>query len=113
MRRTQAKFNATHGLPWEQPKSADVPPDPLAGLDANQRKAYEIEALSREIKDKQHRVHLLMRLFTIDEKDYLMGNQKWRSDGGKERVQYEAAELLAKNRELARLQLRLRDLQQK
>jgi hypothetical protein len=110
VRQVQKKASTTNALPWEvQPEP--LPPDPLAGLDENQRRAYVIEALHREIREKQRRADLLMRLFVIDEKDYLIGIDRWKDHGGKLRVDYEAAELRANVRELAKLQKNLQSMQ--
>jgi len=84
VRPTQVKINANRAIPWEESRGAEGPRDPLAGLDENQRKAYEIDALGREIRDRQLRICLLMRLFAIDEENYLMGKKSWSSNGGKE-----------------------------
>jgi hypothetical protein len=102
----------TNALPWEA-KPGPHPEDPLAGLDENQRRAYAIEALRREIRERQHSIDLLIRLFVIDERDYLIGVEKWKDYGGKERVEYEATELRAKIRELAKLQVNLRSLEER
>ena len=50
----------------------EKPANPAAGLSAEEKKKAEIEALGREIRDRQRQVDLLMRLYVTDERKYLL-----------------------------------------
>ncbi len=75
--------------------------------DTPQRKA-EIAALEKQIKDKQRRVELLMRLFLADEQAFLKDPLNPNEDPAtQERRRYEQDELRWETAEVARLQARL------
>lgn len=81
-------------------------------LDEAGRKAEEIAALQQQIKDKQKRIALLMRLFVDDEKEFLMNPADGNTDPVvAERRRYEQDELRWETAELAKLKAKLVELQ--
>jgi len=108
-RNVQPSSTATASLPWETEPT--LPPDLFASMSEKQKKALQIVTLRNDIKERQRRSDLLMRLFVADEKDYLIGNDRWKQDNARERVQSQAAELCAKARELAELEKQLVSLE--
>jgi len=78
------------------------PSDPIANETA--RKAAEIALLEQQIRDKQKRITLLMRLFVEDEQKFLNDPGNPAVDAASaERRRYEQQELLWETAELARL----------
>ena len=84
---------------------AAIPQDP------EQRKA-EIAALEQQIKEKQSKMQLLMRMFVIDEEAFLKdptGDSE--NDDARAKRHFEQDELLREGRELGQLRARLDALQ--
>jgi len=85
-------------------------PDSTLPTDPAQRKAA-IASLEQQIKDKQRRVELLMRLFVTDEKSFVKDPLNPDEDAAtQERRRYEQDELHRESAEVARLQARLNQL---
>ncbi|HUN60515.1 MAG TPA: hypothetical protein VMU53_00915 [Candidatus Sulfotelmatobacter sp.] len=77
-------------------------------LDEAGRKAEEIATLEQQIKDKQKRVALLMRLFVDDEKAFLLDPASANADPVvADRRRYEQDELRWETAELGKLKTRL------
>jgi hypothetical protein len=75
--------------------------------DLEKRKA-EILALQQQIKEKQQRVELLMRMFVIDEHAFLMDPSGQSEDQEvRAKRKFEQAELLQQGKEIVRLKERL------
>ena len=80
-------------------------------MDATARKAAEISSLETQIKDKQKRIVLLMRLFVDDERPFLNDPSNTKVDETvQERRKYEQDELLWETAELAKLKARLNEI---
>ena len=98
----------------DRPASPAPQPQPAAPNDAAahpsdpaQRQA-EIAALEKEIRDRKHKVELLMRLFVTDEKAFLLNPTNPNEDAAtREQRRYEQDELHYETAEVARLQARL------
>jgi type IV secretory pathway VirB10-like protein len=85
-------------------ETAEAPQDP------EQRKV-EMAALQQQIKEKQRRIQLLMRMFVLDEQTFLKdtsGNSE--NDEARAKRRFEQEELLREGKEVARLQARLDSL---
>ena len=75
--------------------------------DPEQRKA-EMAALERQIKEKQRRIQLLMRMFVLDEQAFLKDpSGESEEDEARAKRRFEQEELLQEGKEVARLQARL------
>jgi hypothetical protein len=84
-----------------------------AGLRAEEtaRKAAEIALLEQQIREKQKRITLLMRLFVDDERAFLNDPENAPVNGAAaERRQYEQDELRWETAELAKMKARLREI---
>jgi len=82
-----------------------------AGLDELSKKPTDIASLEQQIKDRQNRITLLMRLFVNDEKAFLMDPSNTKVDAVvAERRRYEQDELRWETAELAKLEARLEEL---
>jgi hypothetical protein len=76
------------------------------------RKTEEIATLQQQIKDKQKRIALLMRLFVDDEKAFVVDPANANADSAAaERRRYEQDELRWEAAEVGKLKSRLADLQ--
>jgi len=85
-----------------------APKDDGAATNAEARKAAEIASLEKQIRDKQKRIALLMKLFVNDEKEFLKYQGAAEADpAAQERRRYEQDELRWETAELAKLQARL------
>lgn len=83
-------------------------------LDEAGSKAEGIAVLQQQIKDKQKRIALLMRLFVDDEKAFLVEPASADRDAAVvERRRYEQDELRWEAAELGKLKIRLEELQKK
>ncbi len=81
------------------------------GVDGGARKATEIASVEQQIKEKQKRVALLMRLFVGDERAFLIDPGNMKVDAAiAERRRYEQDELRWETAELARLTERWKEL---
>lgn len=81
-----------------------------AAMDAEAWKAAEIASLERQIRDKQKRITLLMKLFVNDEKEFLKYGGAAEADPVvQERRRYEQDELRWEAAEVAKLQLSLEE----
>jgi len=81
--------------------SADTPPDP------EKRKA-EIAALEQQIKEKQLKIELLMRMFVIDEQAFLKDpSGQSEEEEARAKRRFEQEELLQEGKDIARLRTRL------
>ena len=81
------------------------------GGDEAAKKAAEIALVEKQIKDKQKRITLLMRLFVDDEQTFLRDPGNAAVDGAAvERRQYEQDELQWETAELAKLKAREEEL---
>jgi hypothetical protein len=77
-------------------------------LNESERKEEEIATLEQQIKDKQKRIALLMRLFVDDEKAFLIDPGNANADPAvAERRRYEQDELRWETAELGKLRARL------
>ena len=82
-------------------ESAGVPQDP------EKRKA-EMVALEHQIKERQRRIELLMRMFVLDEQAFLTDPSGQSEDEeARAKRKFEQEELLQQGKEIARLQKRL------
>ena len=94
--------------PTTQAATAD---DPSTPMDDTGRTAAEISSLETQIKDKQKRIVLLMRLFVDDERSFVSDPSNTKVDSVvQDRRKYEQDELLWETAELARLKARLNEL---
>ena len=85
--------------------------DGALGTSETSRKAAEIASVEQQIKDKQTRIVLLMRLFVDDERAFLNDPSNTNVDAAvAERRRYEQDELHWETAELARLKAREREL---
>lgn len=92
------------------PKEETVKKEGAAGKETTQR-AAEMAEVEQQIKDKQTRITLLMRLFVDDEKKFLMDPTNTDAEAAvTERRQYEQNELHWETAELARLKGKLEEL---
>jgi hypothetical protein len=83
-------------------------------LDEAGRRAKEVATLQQQIKDKQKRIALLMRLFVDDEKAFLIDPGNANGDAAvAERRRYEQDELRWETAELGKLKMKLEELQEK
>ena len=95
---------------------ASAPPltvaaQPNTKTDSANNQAMEIAALERQLKDKQKKIALLMKLFVNDEKDFLKnGGASESSPLAQERRRYEQDELLWETAELAKCKAQLEEL---
>lgn len=80
----------------------------IAGESA--KKGAEIAALEQQIKDKQKRITLLMRLFVKDEQEFLKNPSGAADPFAEERRKYEQDELRWETAELAKMRERLNAL---
>jgi len=81
--------------------SAEVPQDP------EKRKA-EIAALEQQIKEKQLKIQLLMRMFVLDEEAFLKDpSGQSEEEEARAKRRFEQEELLQEGKEVARLRARL------
>jgi hypothetical protein len=93
--------------PSSRPEAAAAKESPPTAEDATQKKA-EIAALEKQIKEKQQKVELLMRLFVTDEQAFLKNPVSLSEDPvTRERLRYEQDELHWETAEVARLRARL------
>jgi hypothetical protein len=96
--------------PGAEPATAPAKESSATAEDTRQRKA-EIAAVEKQIKDKQQRVELLMRLFVADERSFLKDPLNASEDPAtQERRRYEQDELRWETAEVARLRARLDEL---
>lgn len=80
-------------------------------LDDPSKKEAEIASLERQIKDKQQRIALLLRLFVSDEKAFVIDPLSTNVDAAvAERRRYEQDELRWETAEVAKLKSRLGEL---
>lgn len=80
-------------------------------VDEGARKAAEIASVEQQIKEKQKRITLLMRLFVDDERTFLIDPGNVKVDAAvAERRRYEQDELRWETAELARLTERWKEL---
>jgi len=85
--------------------------DEAAAADEAAKKAAEIASVEKQIKDKQQRITLLMRLFVDDEQTFLRDPANTQADpAAVERRQYEQDELRWETAELAKLKARWEEL---
>jgi len=78
-----------------------------ATQEPEKRKA-EIAALEQQIKEKQRRIQLLMRMFVIDEQAFLRDpSGQSEEDEARAKRQFEQEELLQEGKDIARLRARL------
>ncbi len=85
--------------------------DEAAAADEAAKKAAEIASVEKQIKDKQKRITLLMRLFVDDEQTFLRDPGNTQADpAAVERRQYEQDELRWETAELAKLEARWEEL---
>jgi hypothetical protein len=92
------------------PEAAAAKESPATAEDATQKKA-EIAALEKQIKEKQQKVELLMRLFVADEQAFLKNPVSLSEDPvTRERLRYEQDELHWETAEVARLRAQLNAL---
>jgi hypothetical protein len=91
---------------------AAVAQTPAADAQQMAQKAVEIAALQKQIKDKQKRIELLMRLFVTDEKKFVQfsGDLEMNPDV-QSRIRNEQEELRRESAACAQLQARLDALQ--
>jgi hypothetical protein len=90
---------------------ANAKEDGASGATESARKAAEIASTEQQIKDKQKRIVLLMRLFVDDERAFVNDPSNTQIDSAvAERRRYEQDELHWETAELARLKARLREL---
>lgn len=101
--------------PAETPK-AETPAQPAtkasaeAPQDAEKRKA-EIAALEQQIKEKQLKIQLLMRMFVLDEQVFLKDpSGQSEEEGARAKRRFEQEELLQEGKEVARLRARLEQI---
>jgi hypothetical protein len=88
-------------------EAAAAKESPATGEDGTQKKA-EIAALEKQIKEKQQKVELLMRLFVADEQAFLKNPVSPSEDPvTRERLRYEQDELHWETAEVARLRAQL------
>ena len=89
------------------PEAAAAKESPATPQDPTQRKE-EIATLEKQIKEKQQKVELLMRLFVADEQALLKNPVSLSEDPlTRERLRYEQDELRWETAEVARLRARL------
>jgi len=82
-------------------ESAGAPQDP------EKRKA-EIASLEQQIKEKQKKIELLMRMFVVDEKAFLKDpSGQSEEEEARAKRKYEQDELLREGKEIAQLRARL------
>ena len=81
------------------------------GVDEGARKTTDIASVEQQIKEKQKRIALLMRLFVDDERAFLIDPGNMKVDAAvAERRRYEQDELRWETAQLARLTERLKEL---
>ncbi len=81
------------------------------GVDEGARKAADVASVEQQIKEKQKRIALLMRLFVDDERAFLIDPGNMKVDAAvAERRRYEQDELRWETAELARLTERWKEL---
>ena len=81
------------------------------GLDQPSKKAAEIASLEQQIRERQNRITLLLRLFVNDEKAFVIDPSNANADAlVTERRQYEQDELRWETAELAKFKARLKEL---
>ncbi len=82
-------------------ESPEAPPDP------EKRKA-EIAALEQQIKEKQRKIQLLMRMFVLDEEAFLKDpSGQSEEEEARAKRRFEQEELLQEGKEVAQLRARL------
>jgi hypothetical protein len=80
---------------------AAVPQDP-------EKRKTEIAALQQQIKEKQLKIQLLMRMFVLDEQAFLKDpSGQYEEEEGRAKRRFEQEELLQAGKEIARLRARL------
>jgi hypothetical protein len=85
--------------------------DECVTADAAATKAREIVSLEKEVKDRQKRIALLMKLFVDDEKEFLKyGGAAEADPAAQERRKYEQDELRWETAELAKVTAKLEEL---
>ena len=93
------------------PEAEAAKKDEAAAADEAAKKAAEIASVEKQIKDKQKRITLLMRLFVDDEQTFLRDPGNTQGDpAAVERRQYEQDELRWETAELAKLKARWEEL---
>lgn len=103
MRRAPGEINTPAGLATKKEENA--------ATNETGKQAAEMAAVEQQIKDKQKRITLLMRLFVNDEKTFLMDPSNTEVEAGvAERRRYEQDELRWETAELTRLKGRLEEL---
>jgi hypothetical protein len=91
--------------------AAEAAKEPSAATEDPEQKKAEIAALEKQIKEKQRRVELLMRLFVTDEKSFLKDPLNPSEDAvTQERRRYEQDELLWETAEVVKLRAKLDSL---
>jgi hypothetical protein len=89
------------------PSAETAKKDEAAAADEAAKRAAEIALVEKQIKDKQKRITLLMRLFVNDEQAFLRDPGNTKADPvAVERRQYEQDELRWETAELAKLKAR-------
>jgi hypothetical protein len=84
--------------------SAEAPQNP------EERKA-EIAALEKQVKEKQRKIQLLMRMFVLDEEAFLKDpSGQSEEEEARAKRRYEQEELLQEGKEVARLRARLEQI---
>jgi len=98
-------------LPAEVAAVPAAAPNEGAAADAATKRAAEMASLEKEVKDRQRRVALLMKLFVNDEKEFLKCGGAAEADPAvQERRKYEQDELRWETAELAKVTARLESL---
>ncbi len=101
--------------PAETPKTdAAAEPgarEPAADLQDPEKRKAEIAALEQQIKDKQLKIQLLMRMFVLDEEAFLKDpSGQSEEEEARAKRRYEQEELLQEGKEVARLRARLEQI---
>jgi len=95
------------------PKTATDPATkatPEAPQDPDERKA-EIASLEQQIKEKQRKIQLLMRMFVLDEEAFLKDpSGQSEEEEARAKRRFEQEELLQQGKEVARLRARLEQI---
>ena len=101
--------------PAETPK-AETPAEPVtkASAEAPQdpvKRQAEIAALQQQIKEKQLKIQLLMRMFVLDEEAFLKDpSGQSEEEEARAKRRFEQEELLQEGKEVARLRARLEQI---
>jgi hypothetical protein len=95
----------------EAPPATTPAEDENAAADEKAKRTAEIASLEQQVKDKQKKVALMMRLFVDDERPFLNNPENPKAQGiVQDRRQYEQDELLWETSELAKLKAKLNEL---